>query len=134
MRQVVIGLVDNGEGAFLSLQRSKGSEDSIVWSFPSGGVEDGEGEADAVAREVLEETGVVCLPVEKIGDRIVGDNQLHYWRCDYVSGTPRDPAPNPVTGIREVFNVLFRKPDELKTVMAPEKMFAPVRKLLGINI
>jgi 8-oxo-dGTP pyrophosphatase MutT (NUDIX family) len=132
MQEVVVLLVPDSEGRYLSLQRSK--EDGVLWSFPSGKLEKGEDEIQAILREGAEETGILCQPVRKIGDRVIGGNHLNYWECSVAKGTPRDPEPDPVTGIREVFNVAFRSPDELKKVMDPARMFEPVRKLLKINL
>lgn len=53
------GVVVDGAGRFLMIQRGK-QPDKGCWSVPGGRVEPGETDEDAVAREVLEETG---LPV-----------------------------------------------------------------------
>jgi 8-oxo-dGTP diphosphatase len=68
------------------------------WVVPGGTVELGETLEEAVAREVLEETGIVVRPLEvmKVFDAIERDGagvRFHYvvvdYRCAYVSGEAR---------------------------------------------
>lgn len=60
------------------------------WSLPGGALEAGEILADAVAREVLEETGLVVKPLRvfEIFERILRDAagrpEYHYVLIDYV--------------------------------------------------
>jgi ADP-ribose pyrophosphatase YjhB (NUDIX family) len=60
------------------------------WSLPGGALETGEALADAVAREVLEETGLVVQPLRvfEVFERILRDDagvpEYHYVLIDYV--------------------------------------------------
>ncbi len=60
------------------------------WSLPGGLVETGERLEQAVAREVLEETGLIVEPVEFYGlfQRIMRDSkgrtEYHYLLADYI--------------------------------------------------
>jgi ADP-ribose pyrophosphatase YjhB (NUDIX family) len=60
------------------------------WSLPGGALETGEALADAVAREVLEETGLVVKPLRvfEVFERILRDEagvpEYHYVLIDYV--------------------------------------------------
>ena len=60
------------------------------WSLPGGALEAGDILADAVAREVLEETGLVVKPLRvfEIFERILRDDagrpEYHYVLIDYV--------------------------------------------------
>lgn len=59
-------LVYDGTGRLLLIKR--GREPALgLWSLPGGRVEAGESFADAVVREVLEETGLVVTPGRVIG-------------------------------------------------------------------
>jgi 8-oxo-dGTP diphosphatase len=59
-------LVRDAQGRLLMVQR--GNEPAAgTWSIPGGRVEPGESDAEAVAREVLEETGLVVEPGDLVG-------------------------------------------------------------------
>jgi ADP-ribose pyrophosphatase YjhB (NUDIX family) len=88
------------------------------WHFPGGGVERGEEIEDALAREILEETGVVLTePPELIGiyshfDDYPGDHivlfRVRRWRLDVM------PVPN-----TEIAEQRFFALDELPENLAP---------------
>jgi len=50
------GVIINGDGKLLLVQQHNNS-----WSFPKGGVNEGESELDAALREIREETGLTKL-------------------------------------------------------------------------
>ena len=58
------GCIRDEEGRILLLRRSDGDN---LWGLPGGGIELGERAADAVVREVREETGLEVEPVALIG-------------------------------------------------------------------
>jgi 8-oxo-dGTP diphosphatase len=128
MQNVVVVLVRNQAGEFLSVKRAKGEKDNIVWSFPSGKQDQGETEEETVIREVREETGIICNPKEKVGERTVGNNVLNYWTAEFVEGNPC----NPVSG--EVSDVKFRSVKELTRLMSVDAMHVSVRKELGLSL
>jgi 8-oxo-dGTP diphosphatase len=81
-----------------------------TWSLPGGGVEAGETLAAGIAREALEETGLVVEvgPVIDVFDRIMldGDGRVQYhfvlvdYLCTPLSGQPR--AGSDVTAVAVV--------------------------------
>ena len=87
-------LVHDGAGRILLLRRS----DNGRWSLPAGMIDPGEQPADAVLREIFEETGVRAQ-IERLAGAAThrvrypnGDvcEYLDVWfRCRAVAGTPR---------------------------------------------
>ena len=59
-------IVRDGQGRLLLIQRGHDPE-AGRWSLPGGRVEPGETDAQALAREMLEETGLVVTPGPLIG-------------------------------------------------------------------
>jgi 8-oxo-dGTP diphosphatase len=90
----VSGVVRDDRGRVLLARRT----DNGRWSVPAGAIDPGEQPADAVVREVWEETGVRAA-VERVGGvathRVVYPNgdvceYLNVWfRCRAVGGRPR---------------------------------------------
>jgi 8-oxo-dGTP pyrophosphatase MutT (NUDIX family) len=73
------------KGRILILRRSDGEN---LWSFPGGSIEPGERADEAVAREVLEETGLKVEPYALIGV---------YSSPDYIFAYPNGDRVQPVT-------------------------------------
>eukprot|EP00754_Rhynchopus_humris_P047336 Rhum_TRINITY_DN6926_c0_g2::Rhum_TRINITY_DN6926_c0_g2_i1::g.21276::m.21276/K07766/E3.6.1.52; diphosphoinositol-polyphosphate diphosphatase len=70
-RLVAGGLAIRDTGAALPEVLLITSRKTDAWVFPKGGWETDETEAEAAAREVLEEGGVVATPTEKVGDFLI---------------------------------------------------------------
>ena len=104
-------VVRDGQGRILLLKRS----DDGRWSLPAGMIEPGEEPADAVLREVFEETGVIA-EVERLagvarhpaeypnGDRC--EYLVVWFRCRAVGGAPRADGD-------ESLDVAWFAPEEL---------------------
>lgn len=123
MRKIVVAIVQN-EGKILML-RSKEKERDLRWRFPGGEVEQGETEGNAVCREVAEETGIVCLPTRKLGERVHPSTKriVSYYVCDFIDGN---------TALREPY-----KFDQIAWLTPPEvfnhvtsSIFRPVKDYL----
>ncbi len=92
--EVCVGAVVIHDGRLLLVQRGRGAGQGL-WSIPGGRVEGGERMTDAVAREVMEETGLSVEPGPWVGcvERISPD--YHFVIHDYVASlapgvSPRD--------------------------------------------
>jgi len=68
---------------------------SLAWQFPAGMLKSGVSENDIIVNEILEETGIVCKPVRRIGRRMHPDTNVicNYWIVNYVSGEPLNGDP-----------------------------------------
>jgi 8-oxo-dGTP diphosphatase len=78
----------------LVTQRAEPPHLAGLWEFPGGKVEPGEGEVEALLREIDEELGVSISVGERLGGdlEIVGDRgrwSLKVWTARIVSGTVR---------------------------------------------
>jgi 8-oxo-dGTP diphosphatase len=97
-------VVHDGAGRLLLIRRGH-APSAGLWSVPGGRVEAGETEAEAVVREVAEETGLRVVPRSVVGRvRIPGDGVLFTvtdWLC-----TLAEPDQVPVAG-DDADDVLF---------------------------
>lgn len=87
MGRVVAGLIKM-DGKYLLAKRSSGAEELLGrWEFPGGKVEDGETDAEALEREIIEEFNTMVkvggfLAKAKINDRY----ELRLYACEHVLG------------------------------------------------
>ncbi len=56
--RVVGAMIEKEGGRYLITQRRPGAVFPLMWEFPGGRVEEGEGDEEALARELLEEMGI----------------------------------------------------------------------------
>ena len=66
MINVVCAVIENSEGDFLVCQRPLGKDLGGRWEFPGGKIEKGEGEREALQREIGEELGCDIVIGEKL--------------------------------------------------------------------
>lgn len=90
--EVCVGGVAVSDDQLLMIRRGRGPAQG-EWSIPGGRVEWGETLAEAVVREVLEETGVPIACAELIGwvERITDEYHqviLDYWAVPLEAGDP----------------------------------------------
>jgi 8-oxo-dGTP pyrophosphatase MutT (NUDIX family) len=87
----VVAAVIEREGRFLLGKRSAHKATAPgYWCPISGRVEAGESHAEAVVREVCEETGLVAAALEKVAecDTHDGSAVIHWWRVEVPSDAP----------------------------------------------
>jgi ADP-ribose pyrophosphatase YjhB (NUDIX family) len=81
-------IVHDDHGRLLLVQRVN-DPGAGLWSVPGGRVEPGETDADAVVRELAEETGLVVEPGPLVGRVVRGPFDIADYRCTVVGGTLR---------------------------------------------
>ncbi|MEN8162173.1 MAG: NUDIX domain-containing protein [Myxococcota bacterium] len=108
-RTLVHGVIEGERGVLLALRRELRG-----WELPGGRVEPGEDEADALVREVEEETGLRVEPVGFVGEyRRTGfaSHVARVHRCRVVGGALRPSAEAPA--------VAWFRPDALPDTIFP---------------
>jgi 8-oxo-dGTP diphosphatase len=110
-------VVHDTQGRLLLIRRGH-APSAGLWSVPGGRMEAGESPAEAVVREVAEETGLRVHPDRVLGSvRIDGDGVVFTvtdWECTLI-----DPEPRPVAG-DDAADVVFVDAAGLATLdMAP---------------
>ena len=92
--EISVGAVVVHDGRLLLIRRGRGVAAGL-WSLPGGRVEFGETLAQAVAREVAEETGLDVTVGEFLGwvERMGQDPPYHYVILDFAA-TPAGPDLN----------------------------------------
>jgi 8-oxo-dGTP pyrophosphatase MutT (NUDIX family) len=88
-RDVVAAVLEH-DGRFLLGKRSPHRPAGGYWCPVCGGVEAGEPQADAVVREVREETGLAVRAIAKVAqcDTHDGTAVIHWWRVQLLDDTP----------------------------------------------
>ncbi len=82
------GLAYDERGRLLLVRRAN-EPGRGLWSVPGGRVEPGESDAEALAREMLEETGLMVGPGLLVGRVRRGPFAIADYRCTVVGGTLR---------------------------------------------
>lgn len=82
------GLAYDDAGRLLVVRR-RDDPGRGLWSVPGGRVEAGESDAEALVREMAEETGLVVEPGELVGRVLRGRYAIADYRCAIVGGTVR---------------------------------------------
>jgi ADP-ribose pyrophosphatase YjhB (NUDIX family) len=89
-------VVHDAAGRLLMIRRGHAPSRGL-WSLPGGRVEPGETPAEAVAREVREETGLAVVAGEPVGRVLIPAAEVDYDVVDFACSLA-DPAPEPVAG------------------------------------
>ena len=88
MAKCAFAVVKNKDGKILLVQIAPPFKEDHKWNFPGGVIEDGEDIEIGLAREVLEETNIVCEIINMIDkfSTYDPDNEIHIFNGTYVSG------------------------------------------------
>jgi len=80
MRDAVVIVIQRA-GRIVAIKRAASIAKAGYWSPPTGRLEEGESQADAVRREALEEIGLAVIPVDKVWECLTDDGhwRLHWW-------------------------------------------------------
>ena len=122
--RVAIAVVVRGPEVLLVLRNDDGA--GIGWGFVAGIVKPGQ-RAEAVAvRETRDETGVLCRPVTRLGERThpVTGALCEYWHCTWLAGEPAN-----LDG-RENVETLWVPAAEVARFIPREQVYGPVLDLL----
>jgi ADP-ribose pyrophosphatase YjhB (NUDIX family) len=104
------------------------------WSLPGGAVDVGETLVECVAREMLEETGLVVEvgPVVEVFDRIVRDGdgrvQFHYVLVDYLCR----PTGGTLQAGSDVADAVYAEPEELARFALADPATEVIRRALAL--
>lgn len=104
----IVALVDDeaGRRCFVMVRQFRHGTMRVELEFPGGVVDEGEDPADAVVRELREETGYVAREVELIGDvcpnPALMDNRCYTFVTHAVSGTHRSLDANEIIDVELV--------------------------------
>jgi 8-oxo-dGTP diphosphatase len=98
------------DGRVLVIRRGPGVLNPGYWTPPSGRVEPGESQPEALVREAREELGLAVTPVAKVWecDTHDGAYRLHWWLAR-VAGGELVPDPDEVAAVRWVRPGEFRQ-------------------------
>jgi 8-oxo-dGTP diphosphatase len=97
---VIAGAVIVHAGRVLLIRR-RVPAGALLWTFPSGKVEDGEAAGQAAARESREEAGVTVEPLVVLGGRMhpVTGRRVVYVACRLLSGGAYAASPREVAEV-----------------------------------
>ena len=104
------------------------------WSLPGGAVDVGETLVECVAREMLEETGLVVEvgPVVEVFDRIVRDGdgrvQFHYVLVDFLCR----PTGGTLQAGSDVADAVYAEPEELAGFALADPATEVIRRALEL--
>ncbi|OIJ95995.1 NUDIX hydrolase [Streptomyces colonosanans] len=111
------------DGKVLMVRRRIG-EGELMWQFPAGGIEEGEGAAEAAVRETFEVTGLAVQAIRLLGERLHPKTglPLSYTACEVVKGDAR-VADDEVDAIEWVTHGALAE-------YVPSGLFGPVQEYL----
>ncbi len=102
MPEAIVGVIRR-HGLVLVIQRGPGTTFAGHWSPPTGRLEPGESQQDALVREMHEELGLEVRPLDKVWESMTdnGVYRLHWWTLE-EDGAELRPDPREISAIRWV--------------------------------
>ncbi|MFL4947518.1 NUDIX hydrolase [Streptomyces sp. MMS24-I31] len=112
------------DGKVLMVRR-RVSEGELMWQFPAGQIENGEGAQDAAVRETSEETGLTVKAVRLLGERVhpKTGRLMSYTACEVVAGEAR------VADAEELDAITWAAHSEIPGLV-PYGLYGPVQEYL----
>lgn len=112
------------EGRVLMVRR-RVSEGELMWQFPAGAIEPGEGAQDAAVRETDEETGLSVKALRLLGERVhpKTGRLMSYTACEVVDGEAH------VADDEELDAIAWVSLDEIPEYV-PYGLYGPVQEYL----
>lgn len=118
--QAVVGVLFRDD-RFLVIRRGPAASRSGYWSPPSGRVEPGETQPQALVREMREELGLEVVPVAKVWECDTDDGSYRlYWWTARTDGEDLTPDPAEVAEARWVLPEEF---DAMTPTFADDRRF-----------
>ena len=127
MRDAVAIVIEQA-GRFVAIRRAAGVARPGYWSPPTGRLEPGEAQPDAVRREAQEELGLIVRPQGKVWECITDDAawRLHWWIA-HTDDVALHPDPGEVAEARWVTPTEFL---QLEPIFAQHRDFF-ARRAIG---
>lgn len=101
-RARVAAVIERDGQVLMVRERTRGASDRHdgpeYWTLPGGGIEPGESSRDAVAREVLEEVGLIVIAASEVAQLAYSSGPTTVFRVEVAPGEPRlgeDELPCP---------------------------------------
>lgn len=112
------------DGKVLMVRR-RISEGELMWQFPAGAIEPGEGALEAAVRETGEETALTVKAIRLLGERVhpKTGRLMSYTACEVVEGEAR------VADAEELDAVTWAAHSEIADYV-PYGLFGPVQQYL----
>lgn len=103
MKDAIVGVVLRG-ARFVAIRRGPAVVFPGYWAPPSGRLEPGETQSQAVVREMAEELGLEVVPLAKVWECPTEDGHytLHWWSARPVDDRALVPQPGEVSEARWV--------------------------------
>lgn len=125
----VVAAVIEHEGCYLITQRKPSAVFPLLWEFPGGRVEAGEGEIEALVREVEGRIGIRVAVFEKLGHHVHEYDEHEILMTMFACTLPEGIEPQPV-GVHDVRWVTSAELDDYEFPPADQ---SSMMKLLGLT-